>query len=71
MPHMIQNTLSVNKDKRSLNEWSPHDLAEPFVHSSVNFCDKMDTHNAVLDYDATITGTAGISGHALDQLEGS
>lgn len=69
MPHMIQNTLSVNKDKRSLNEWSPHDLAEPFVHSSVNFCDKMDTHNAVLDYGATITGTTGISGHALDQLK--
>jgi len=39
--------------------WIPPDNAEPFVHSSINYCDEMDTHNKVLDYDASVTGTPG------------
>lgn len=59
----------VNRDGKSLDEWIPPQDAEPFIHASINFCDEMDTHNAILDFDATITGTTGISDHALDQLK--
>jgi len=59
----------VNRDGKSLDEWIPPQDGEPFVHSSINFADKADTNNVILDYDTTITGTAGISDHALDQLK--
>ena len=49
--------------------WYPPSTAIPFIHSSINFCDEMDTHNLVFDYDATITGTAGISGHSLSDID--
>lgn len=62
-------TLPVNKNGESVNEWIPPPNAIPCVRSSINFADKMDTHNYILDYDATITGTAGIANHALDQLK--
>ena len=45
--------------------WTPPDNAEKFVHSSINYCDEMDTHNVILDYDAIVTGTAGITDHPL------
>ena len=61
--------LNIDKTRRSLNEFTPPDGAEPFIHASINFCDEMDTHNVILDYDATITGTTGITDHALDQLK--
>jgi hypothetical protein len=63
------NVSRVDKFDRLLDEWLPPDAAEPFTHASKNFCDAMDTGNKVLDYDATVTGTAGITGHALDQLK--
>ena len=63
------NVSRVDKFDRKLDEWLPPDTAEPFTHASINFCDAMDTGNKVLDYDATVTGTAGITGHALDQLK--
>ena len=50
---------STDKFGRSLVAWSPPDTAVEFVHSSINYCDEMDTHNAILDYDAAVTGTAG------------
>lgn len=40
-----------------------------FRHSSVNFCDEMDTHNVVLDYDGIITGTAGIADQPLSNID--
>lgn len=45
--------------KDLVSSWTPPDNAEPFVHSSINYCDEMDTHNNILDYDASVTGTAG------------
>ena len=65
----MQGSKTCDEIGRSVNEFLPPPTAEQFIHASINFCDEMDTHNAVLDYDATITGTAGISGHALDQLK--
>jgi hypothetical protein len=35
----------------------------------VNFCDEMDTHNVVLDYDGIITGTAGIADQPLSNID--
>lgn len=57
-----------NRDGRPLDEWKPPDNAEPFVHSSINWCDEMDTHNHILDNDTSITGTAGITGHELTHI---
>lgn len=62
-------SLSVNRNGKSVSDWIAPPDAIPFIHSSKNFCDKMDTGNKILDYDATITGTAGITDHALDQLK--
>jgi hypothetical protein len=50
-----------NKFARSEDEWFPPDNAEEFIHSSINYCDEMSTHNVILDYDATVTGTPGQS----------
>jgi len=66
---MVNYTQQVNKEHKSLAEWQPPDDAEKFIHSSINFCDEMDTHNCVLDYDADITGTAGISEHSLSNID--
>jgi len=49
----------TDKFGRSLDAWFPPDTAEEFVHSSINYCDEMDTHNVILDYDASVTGTPG------------
>jgi hypothetical protein len=65
----LDKVINTDKRRRSINEWTPPEGAEPFVHGSINFCDEMDTHNIILDYDATITGTTGITDHALDQLK--
>lgn len=62
-------SVLVNQDAKSIVEWVPPDNAEQFIHSSINYCDEMDTHNVILDYEATITGTTGIANHALDQLK--
>lgn len=62
-------SLSVNRNGKSVSDWIPPPNAEPFIHASINYCDELDSHNSVLDYDATVTGTAGISDHALDQLK--
>jgi len=40
----------------------------PFTHVSINWCDEFDTHNAVIDYDASVTGTAGITDHPLSEI---
>ena len=61
--------MLVNKDNQSLNEWLPPENAVPFIHSSINFCDEMDTHNYLLDYDAVFTGTPGITGHPLTDID--
>lgn len=63
------NISRVDKFDRRLDGWEPPENAEKFIHSSINFCDAMDTGNSVLDYNATVTGTTGITGHALDQLK--
>ena len=60
--------IEVNRDHKSLDEWKPPDDATKFIHSSINFCDEMDTHNYALDYDVIVTGTAGISEHPLTYL---
>ncbi|MEA3338615.1 MAG: hypothetical protein U9R15_01485 [Chloroflexota bacterium] len=49
----------TDKFGRSLDAWFPPDTAEEFVHSSINYCDEMDTHNIIHDYDAVVTGTTG------------
>lgn len=67
--HNQNYNVFVDEDGHSINEWAPTPDAEPFIHASINFCDEMDTHNVVLDYDAAITGTTGITGHALGQLK--
>ena len=61
--------MSVNKANQSLNEWLPPENAVPFIHSSINFCDEMDTHNYVLDYDGVFTGTPGITNHGLTNID--
>lgn len=61
--------LSVNRNNQSLNEWLPPENAVPFIHSSINFCDEMDTHNFLLDYDAIFTGTVGITNHPLTNID--
>jgi hypothetical protein len=45
--------------KDLVSPWTPPDNAEPLVHTSINYCDEMDSHNKILDYDATVTGTPG------------
>ena len=62
--------IEVNRDHKSLDEWKPPDDAEKLIHSSINFCDEMATHNCILDYDATVTGTAGIADHPLSIIAG-
>lgn len=57
-----------NRHGRSLDEWLPPDNAEQLVHSSINWCDEMDTHNHILDHGASITGTAGITDHGLSYI---
>jgi len=58
----VQDFVGIeNKYTKSQDEWFPPANAEEFVHSSINYCDEMDTHNVVLDYAATVTGTAGQS----------
>lgn len=64
----LESVHLVDKNQRPLDAWIPPDTAEEFVHSSVNFCDEMDTHNKILDYDATVTGTAGVTGHPLSNI---
>ena len=59
---------NVNRDGKSLDEWIPPQDAVKFIHSSINFCDEMDTHNYMLDYDGTITGTTGITDHPLSNI---
>jgi len=61
--------MSVNKHNQSLNEWLPPEGAIPFIHSSINFCDEMDTHNYVLDYGAIFSGTPGITDHPLTDID--
>lgn len=58
----------TDKYGRSLDAWDPPFNADKFIHSSINFCDEMDTHNSILDYDASITGTAGIADHPLSNI---
>lgn len=58
----------VNRDGKSIVEWTPPQDAVKFIHSSINYCDEMDTHNVVLDYDASVTGTAGATGHPLSNI---
>lgn len=67
MTLQVQKT-NVNRDGMSIDEWVPSQDAEKFIHSSINFCDEMDTHNYILDYDATITGTTGIADHPLSNI---
>jgi len=45
--------------KDLVSPWTPPETAVPFVHSSINYCDEMCTHNKVFDYDASVTGTPG------------
>ena len=59
---------NVNRDGKSLDEWIPPQDAIKFIHSSINFCDEMDSHNYILDYDGTITGTTGITDHPLSNI---
>ena len=66
---MVNYAQQVNKEHKSLAEWQPPDDACKFIHSSINFCDEMDTHNYILDYDASITGTAGITNHPLTNID--
>ena len=61
--------ISVNRHNQSLNEWVPPENAVPFIHSSINLCDEMDTHNIFLDYDGIITGTPGITDHPLTDID--
>jgi hypothetical protein len=58
----------VDLSQRSLDAFIPPDTAEAFVHSSINYCDEMDTHNMILDYEASVTGTAGTAGHPLSNI---
>jgi len=48
--------------------WIPPSTAEEFVHSSINYCDEMDTHNKIFDYGASVTGTTGATGHPLSNI---
>ena len=57
-----------NRHGAPLDEWLPPDNAEPFCHSSINYCDEMDTHNVILDYDAAVAGTVGTTGHPLSNI---
>lgn len=57
--------LNKNQRGRSLSEWVPPDTAESFIHSSINYCDEMDTHNHILDCCVSIDGTVGITDHEL------
>ena len=65
---MLALTRRIDKDQRPLDSWIPPDTAEEFVHSSINFCDEMDTHNKILDYLALVTGTAGATGFPLSNI---
>lgn len=58
----------VDKSQRPLDAFIPPDTAEEFIHSSINYCDEMDTHNTILDYAATVAGTAGTAGHPLSNI---
>lgn len=58
----------TDKFGRSLDAWFPPDTAEEFIHSSINYCDEMDTHNVILDYGAEVTGTAGATGYPLSNI---
>jgi hypothetical protein len=60
--------LNKNQRGRSLNEWDPPDTAESFIHSSINYCDEMDTHNQILDCCVTIDGTTGTTDHELSKI---
>ena len=60
--------LNKNQRGRSLNEWIPPDTAEPFIHSSINYCDEMDTHNHILDCCVSINGTEGTTDHGLSKI---
>ena len=60
--------VDINSDGKSINEWTPDQNAEKFIHSSINFCDEMDTHNYILDYDASVAGTTGITNHPLSNI---
>ncbi|MCK4528007.1 hypothetical protein KAW18_11615 [candidate division WOR-3 bacterium] len=50
------------------SQWYPPLDAEPFCHSSINYCDEMDTHNKILDHDASVTGTTGTTGNPLSNI---
>ena len=66
---MVRMGLHINTDGDSVDNWMPISTAIPFVHSSINFCDEMDTHNVILDYDVAFTGTAGITDHPLSNID--
>lgn len=40
-----------------------------FQHSTINFCNEIDSHNVILDYDGIFTGTAGITDHPLSSID--
>ena len=58
---MTQNTSISCPSRCQCSQWYPPLNAEPFVHSSINYADEMDTHNKIIDYDASVTGTPGES----------
>ena len=62
---MLQNEVRIQGTAdaagRELDAWLPPGTAIPFIHTSINYCDEMDTHNKILDYDAVVTGTPGQS----------
>ena len=60
--------MRKNRQGRFLDEWEPDDRSVPFTHSSINYCDEMDTKNVILDYTATATGTVGSAGHPLSNI---
>lgn len=58
----------VDENQRPLDEWVPPNTAAPYIHTSINYCDEMDTHNKILDYAALVTGTAGATGFPLSNI---
>ena len=51
--------MQCSTSLRGYDEWQPPNNAIPFIHTSINYCDEMDSHNKILDYCATVTGTPG------------
>lgn len=61
-------TRRIDERQRALDAWIPPHTGIPFIHTSINYCDEMDTHNKILDYSAIVTGTAGAAGHPLGNI---